>query len=72
MRIGDRRQWYLTVTVSIPDVKHKVRIVILWRYKKDEGPCTILVTDRITWGRRSRSTAGLYGVCRLSVAHQAA
>ena len=32
MRIGDRRQWYFTVTVRIPEVKHKVRIVILWRY----------------------------------------
>ena len=36
MRIGDRRQWYFTVTVRIPDVKHKVRIVILWRYRNDE------------------------------------
>ena len=26
---GDRRQWYFTATVRIPDVKHKVRIVIL-------------------------------------------
>ncbi len=32
MRIGDQRQWYFTVTVRIPDVKHKVRIVVLWRY----------------------------------------
>ena len=36
MRIGDRRQWYFTVTVRIPDVKHKVRIVILWRYRNDD------------------------------------
>ena len=49
MRIGDRRQWYFTVTVRIPDVKHKVRIVILWRYRNDEEPCKILVTNRITW-----------------------
>src|SRR3954466_4446115 len=25
LRIGDRRQWYFTVTVHIPDVTHKVR-----------------------------------------------
>jgi hypothetical protein len=49
MRIGDQRQWYFTVTVKIPDVKHKVRIVILWRYRNDDRPCKILVTNRITW-----------------------
>jgi hypothetical protein len=49
MRIGDRRQWYFTVSVRIPDVKHKVRIVILWRYRNDVEPCKILVTNRITW-----------------------
>ena len=36
MRIGDRRQWYFTATVRIPDVKHKVRVVILWHYRNDE------------------------------------
>jgi hypothetical protein len=49
MRIGDRRQWYFTVTVHIPEVKHKVRIVILWHYRHDENCCKILVTNRITW-----------------------
>jgi hypothetical protein len=49
MRIGDQRQWYFTVTVRIPDVSHKVRIVILWRYRNDDRPCKILVTNRITW-----------------------
>ena len=49
MRIGDQRQWYFTVTVKIPGVNHKVRIVILWRYRNDDRPCKILVTNRITW-----------------------
>ena len=49
MRIGDKRQWYFTVTVTIADVNHKVRIVILWRNRKDDQPCKILVTNRITW-----------------------
>jgi hypothetical protein len=49
LRIGDRRQWYFTVTVRIPDVTHKVRIVILWRYRNDPEPIKILVTNRITW-----------------------
>jgi uncharacterized protein YndB with AHSA1/START domain len=49
MRIGDRRQWYFTVTVRIPEVKHKVRIVVLWRYRHDTEPVKVLVTNRITW-----------------------
>src|SRR5512142_1700733 len=49
MRIGERRQWYFTVTVRIPGVEHKVRIVILWHYRNDERCCKILVTNRITW-----------------------
>jgi DDE superfamily endonuclease len=49
LRIGDERQWYFTVTVRIPEVRHKVRIVILWKYRQDEPPCKILVTNRITW-----------------------
>ena len=48
MRVGDKRQWYFTVTVRIPDVNHKVRIVIIWRYRNDDQPCKILVTNRIT------------------------
>jgi hypothetical protein len=49
LRIGDQRQWYFTVTVQIPDVNHKVRIVVLWAYKDDAEARKILVTDRITW-----------------------
>ena len=35
--------------VRIPDVNHRVRIVILWRYRHDEPCVKILVTNRITW-----------------------
>jgi hypothetical protein len=49
MRIGDRRQWYLTVTVRIPGVNHKVRIVVLWRYRHDADCVKVLVTNRIAW-----------------------
>jgi DDE superfamily endonuclease len=49
LRIGDERQWYFTVTVRIPNVEHKVRIVVLWKYKNDVEACKILVTNRITW-----------------------
>ena len=49
LRRGDRRQWYFTVTVRIPDVHHKVRIVILWNHKQDGEARKILVTNRIQW-----------------------
>ncbi len=49
MRIGDRRQWYFTVTVRIPEVNHKVRIVVIWRYRHDSVCTKILVTNRMTW-----------------------
>ena len=49
LRIGDRRQWYFTVTLGIPDVKHKVRIMVLWRYRHDPEPVKILVTNRTAW-----------------------
>jgi hypothetical protein len=44
MGIGARRQWYFTATMRIPDVKHKVRIVMIWRSSNDVEPCKILVT----------------------------
>ena len=34
---GDRKQWYFTCTLRIPDVKHKVRIVILWQQQQDDA-----------------------------------
>lgn len=49
LRIGDQRQWYFTVTLHIPEVNHKVRIVVLWRYRQDPEPIKLLVTNRITW-----------------------
>jgi hypothetical protein len=49
MRIGDKRQWYFTVSLRIPDVTHKARIVVLWRYRHDNEPVKVLVTNRSTW-----------------------
>jgi DDE superfamily endonuclease len=49
LRRGDKRQWYFTCTVHIPNVNHKVRIVILWKHKRDAEPCKVLVTNRIQW-----------------------
>lgn len=46
---GDRKQWYFTCTLHIPDVKHKVRIVFLWRQQEDKEPRIILLTNRVQW-----------------------
>jgi Transposase DDE domain len=46
---GADKQWYFTCTLRIPDVKHKVRILILWQHQEDEQACIILVTNRIQW-----------------------
>jgi len=49
VRRGDQRQWYLTCTIRIPRVNHKVRIVIIWNNRRDASPCKILVTNRVAW-----------------------
>jgi hypothetical protein len=46
---GEKPQWYFTCTLRIPDVKHKVRIVILWPSRDAASPRIILVTNRVCW-----------------------
>jgi len=43
------KQWYLSVCVKMPNLDHKVRVVILWKYKNDAEPRKILVTNKIHW-----------------------
>ena len=49
LRRGDERQWYFTTSVRLPDVLHRVRIVILWDNRRDEAPLKIFVTNRTRW-----------------------
>src|SRR5207253_5314117 len=49
LRRGDKRQWYFTCTLTIPDVKHRVRIVIIWDQRNDVEARKILVTNRVQW-----------------------
>jgi hypothetical protein len=49
VQIGERHQWYFTVTVHIPKVNHKVRIVILWKEQAGAEAVKILVTNRLGW-----------------------
>jgi hypothetical protein len=49
IREGDKEQWYFTCTLRIPDVKHRVRIVMLWKKQDDAQPRIILVSNRTQW-----------------------
>ena len=49
IRRGDKRQWYFTCSIRIPNVNHKVRIVIIWDKRRDAVPRKILVTNRVRW-----------------------
>jgi hypothetical protein len=47
--IGEKKQWYFTKTIHIPEVDHPVRIVMLWKGKYDTEVCKILVSNRVYW-----------------------
>jgi len=47
--IKGTKQWYFTKSIRIPDVDHKVRIVILWDKHKAEKAKKILVCNRTHW-----------------------
>jgi hypothetical protein len=49
IRRGDQRQWYFTCTVRIPEVDHKVRLVLIWNHRRDETLRKALATNRVTW-----------------------
>jgi hypothetical protein len=49
LREGDKQQWYFTCTLRLPDVKHKVRIVVLWPSREAAQPRIILVSNRVQW-----------------------
>jgi hypothetical protein len=49
LREGDKQQWYFTCTLRIPEVKHKVRVVILWSSRDGTQARIILVSNRVQW-----------------------
>ena len=49
LRRGDDRQWCFTTTVRLPQVKHPVRIVLIWRNRRDKTLAKALVTNRRRW-----------------------
>jgi len=56
MQEGDRTQWFFTCTLWIPDVGHKVRIVIIWRKQEDEQPSDHLGNEPDAVGGQSGGT----------------
>jgi Transposase DDE domain len=53
LTVGERKQWYVTGTLRIPGVPHKVRLLILWQQRADEQARSIVVTNRVQ-GEASR------------------
>ncbi|MGH9840654.1 MAG: IS701 family transposase [Blastocatellia bacterium] len=45
----DRTQWYFTKTIQMPEVKHAVRVAILWPYWNSTEPAKILATNQTKW-----------------------
>jgi len=49
VQIGDKQQWYFTVSLRIPEVNHAVRIVILWDRKNGKEPVKMVITNHTHW-----------------------
>lgn len=49
LRRGDDRQWYYTTTVRLPQVKHPVRIVLIWKNRRDQKLAKVLISNRTRW-----------------------
>lgn len=49
LREGQKEQWYFTCTLRIPDVGHKVRVVILWPTREATSARIMLVSNRVRW-----------------------
>jgi hypothetical protein len=49
MQKGDEKQWYFTCTLRIPEVNHKVRLLIIWKHREDNQARIMLVTNRLQW-----------------------
>lgn len=49
MQHGEKTQWYFTVSIRIPNVSHKVRILFVWDRRNGKEPVKVLVTNRTNW-----------------------
>ncbi len=49
MQRGEETQWYFTVSIRIPNVNHKVRILVIWERRNGKEPVKVLVSNRTNW-----------------------
>ena len=49
VRVGNRRYWYFSKQMRIPEVKHPVRIVLFWKERSDAEASKALVSNRLMW-----------------------
>jgi DDE superfamily endonuclease len=46
---GEHTQWYFTCSLWLPQVTHKVRVVLLWEHWNGKEPVKILITNQTHW-----------------------
>jgi hypothetical protein len=49
VRMGNRRYWYFSKRMRIPDVNHPVRVVLFWKAREEQEASKALVTNRLCW-----------------------
>ena len=49
IRVGNRRYWYFSKQMRIPDLTHPVRIVLFWKKRDDAEASKALVSNRLWW-----------------------
>ena len=49
VRMGQRRYWYFSKQMRIPDVDHPVRVVLFWKARGDQEASKALVRNRLGW-----------------------
>ena len=49
VRVGNRRYWYFSKQMRIPDVTHPVRIVLFWKERDDAEASKALGSNRLCW-----------------------
>ena len=47
--VAGHTQWYFTKSIRLPNIKHPVRILVLWSEADAKTPRKILVTNRTHW-----------------------
>ena len=49
VRMGQRRYWYFSKQMRIPDVDHPGRVVLFWKARGDQDASKALVSNRLGW-----------------------